>query len=167
MATEIQAAAQAVEQTTKVLGWEQLADKAMDKAGNVFEAVSRVISDSVSTYGPSVGDAVLWVIRIDHLQPLVYGMLVFLIGVIFWVVWGSRLSKHFNARGRDIEKIDFSVCLVTVLSSFVTLVFIIPFVYSTLFNIWNWTAVIKPELWIAKQIVVKIDNMANPSEKKK
>lgn len=155
------------EQATPVLGWEQLADKALTNAGNVFEAVSQVISGAVANYGPSVVDAVLWVIRIDHIQPLLYGSMVLIMAIVFWIVWGRRVKKQYLAVGCDVGNMDFGTGLLTFVGGFATLFFVIPFVISTLFNVWNWTAVVKPELWIAKQIVVKIDNMTTSTEKKK
>lgn len=141
----------------KNIGWEQLVDKAVDKAGNVFEAVYNSISGAVTTYGPQVVDAVLWVIRIDGIQALFWGFLTLIISTIFWV----KLIKFWKS-GEAGDGTFF----ITAIGTFFSAVVVGPILYSSVFNIWVWTQVIKPELWIAKQVVVKIEKMATESAKK-
>ncbi len=53
-----------------VLNIDQVIAKALDKTVDVFEAVAKTLSSAAAEYGPQAVDAVLWVIRIDHIQLL-------------------------------------------------------------------------------------------------
>lgn len=146
--------------TEKVLGWEQLANKALDNASNVFEAVSKSITGAINEYGATAVDAVLWVIRVDNIQKLVFGFLLLIILSIYWFIFGRKLNRHINQVGR-VTNIDFSMGFVTVISGVITIVLVTTVLVRTVLDAWVWVGVFKPELWIAKQVVVKIENIAN------
>lgn len=116
---------------------------AADKASNVFEAASNIISHAVDTYGPQAVDAVLWVVRVDAIQYLVLGwvmFLMFLTSVIF--VWTGFSNRKWLERWDEMGEGRTLVTFILGVNS-------IP----RITNVWEYTAVAKPELYLAKQAV--------------
>lgn len=127
---------------------------AADKASNVFEAASNIISHAVDTYGPQAVDAVLWVVRVDAIQYLVLGwvmFLMFLTSVIFvWTGFSNRKwLERWDKMGEGRTFVTFILGVITLVVTFILGVNSIP----RITNVWEYTAVAKPELYLAKQAV--------------
>lgn len=127
---------------------------AADKASNVFEAASNIISHAVDTYGPQAVDAVLWVVRVDAIQYLVLGwvmFLMFLTSVIFvWTGFSNReWLERWDEMGEGRTLVTFILGVITLVVTIILGVNSIP----RITNVWEYTAVAKPELYLAKQAV--------------
>ena len=127
---------------------------AADKASNVFEAASNIISHAVDAYGPQAVDAVLWVVRVDAIQYLVLGwvmFLMFLTSVIFvWTGFSNRYwLERWDEMGEGRMFVTFILGVITLGGSIILGVNSIP----RITNVWEYTAVAKPELYLAKQAV--------------
>lgn len=143
----------------------QVADKAIDKASdfvtiaaekatNVFEAAANILTDAVATYGPQAVDAVLWVIRFDAVQYLVIRWLMFIVslsGAIFaWTGFTRRNWRERWIRGSgDDNVLQFFMGLALFITIIVTGIHSI----GRVTNVWQYVAVAKPELYLAKQAV--------------
>lgn len=135
---------------------------AADKASNVFEAASNIISHAVEQYGPSAVDAVLWVVRVDALQILItWWLAVFMVFGVFYYMWTGFSRRNWQERisscGGDII-LHVPVAAVAVIG----LIFLVN-AFPRVTNVWTYTAVVKPELYLAKQAVdiVKAKLMPN------
>ena len=125
---------------------------AADKASNIFEAASNIISAAVDQYGAQAVDAVLWVVRIDALQILITWWLAagFALGTIYFIVTGftrRKWQERISNVGGDVL-IHFPI-IVAALAATVVLFHSFP----RITNVWTYTAVVKPELYLAKQAV--------------
>lgn len=113
-------------------------------AREVFSGVSGV----VVKYGPDVVDMTFWVVRINALQDLVIGFF-FLVAAI--VSWKLMLYLHKGGREADENSNDsapyfFGMCGSAIAFGVSCLISII-----TLLHMWSWIALVKPELYLAKQ----------------
>lgn len=142
----------------------RVADKVIDKtedfvnaaasaATNVFEAASNILTTAVDKYGQNAVDAVLWVVRVDAIQTLVTWWLWFFlaIGFAYWM-WTGFSRRNWNNRinsfGADSGPVVFGVCVGTV-----STIAVLWFAIGNITDVWLYTAVAKPELYLAKQAV--------------
>lgn len=149
----------------------QVADKALDKAevlitkaaetaGDMFEAASNIVTKGIEQYGQAAIDAVLWVVRIDALQALVTAYLIILAFAIGWYFVLKNIRTWFI----EFAKADAEpfIILGFVVALGFTTVFAFPY-FAVATDVWKYTAVIKPELYIVKQTVdlakKKLDNV--------
>lgn len=137
--------------------------KAADTATDVFQAASTVITDAVATYGPQAVDALLWVVRIDAAQQLISAALA-MVGVIWGVVfvWTGFTRREWAQRISDASEgfLYLPICAAAVIAAFVAIAS-----FRTVTNIWLYTAVIKPELYLVKQVVDVVKERAVPTKK--
>ena len=140
---------------------------AADKASNVFEAASNIISHAVDVYGPQAVDAVLWVVRVDAIQALVLGWVMFflfLTSVIF--VWTGFSNRNWLERWNDMGEgrtfVTFILGVITLVTTILLGVNSIP----RIVDVWQYTAVAKPELYLAKQAVDIVKAKLTPQEVK-
>jgi uncharacterized membrane protein len=131
---------------------EDFVQAAATTASNVFEAASNILTTAVEKYGQSVVDAVLWVVRIDALQVLVtawifVGMAIFVISFITTGFTRRGWSSRIENGGSD------GLLYVPVIVAYIIAVVVASLQLSTVSNIWLYTAVAKPELYLAKQAV--------------
>lgn len=154
---------------------ERVVTKVLDRTGdfvqaaataatNVFEAASNILTTAVEKYGQSVVDAVLWVVRIDALQVLMTAWIMVL--VMFAV--GYFIITGFTRRNWD-ERIDRSGMAPPVFTGIVVYVVISFFIvfshFPTITNVWLYTAIVKPELYLAKQAVDMVRERLAPPAK--
>lgn len=133
-------------------------------ATNVFEAASNILTGVVEKYGQSVVDAVLWVVRVDALQELVTAWILVLIvmAVGYFIITGFT-RRNWNER---IDRSGMAPPVVTGFVIYVVISFVIVFSYfPTVTNIWLYTAVAKPELYLAKQAVDMVRERLAPPAK--
>ena len=157
---------------------ERVADKVIAKTGdfveaaasaatNVFEAASNILTTAVDKYGQQVVDAVLWVVRIDAIQSLVTWWIIFScsVGFIYWVVtgftkrkWWEQLDDVADQGGGMMGGFLVIGCIISGVMTFVSA--------SHITDVWTYTAVAKPELYLAKQAVDIVKTKLETASKK-
>lgn len=147
---------------TKVMDrTEDFVQAAATAATNVFEAASNIITTAVEKYGQSVVDAVLWVVRIDALQVLVTAWIMLL--VVFAV--GYFIVTGFTRRKWD-ERAESSGAagplFIGIVGYCIIGLFVVINHFSTVTNVWLYTAIAKPELYLAKQAVDMVKERLAP-----
>ena len=145
----------------------QVADKALDKASDlvataansasdIFQAAAGIVTKGVEQYGPQVIDAVLWVVRIDAIQQLVFGWaIVILSAVIIYLINFSKGKLNLWQYGKVSEGFSYVVCV------FATLGAVAPFFLSGLpkvTDVWLYTAVAKPEVYLVKRTIEIVEH---------
>lgn len=121
-------------------------------ATNVFEAASNILTTAVEKYGQSVVDAVLWVVRIDALQTLVTAWMFvgICIGIMYFITTGftkRKWSTRIENGGSD------GLLYVPIVVAYGIALIVATLQLHTVSNIWLYTGVVKPELYLAKQAV--------------
>jgi hypothetical protein len=148
---------------TNLQATERIAGKVLDRTGdfveaaasaatNVFEAASNIVSEAVTKYGQSVVDAVLWVVRIDALQTLVTAWMFvgICVGIMYFITTGftrRNWSSRIENGGSD------GLLYVPIVVAYGVALIIATLQLHTVSNIWLYTGVVKPELYLAKQAV--------------
>ena len=135
-------------------------DIAATKATNVFEAASNIITKGVELYGKDAVNAVLWVVRIDAIQHLVIAWVLTIITLSFFKwEWGGFMKREWHKKiiawsYDGIVYLPLGICNVI-------LILILYFNSSQVLNVWNYVAVAKPELYLAKQAVEVVKDKLN------
>lgn len=167
MATTADTAAQVTERVTNKMIDKagDFVDAAASAAGNVFEAASNILTTAVDKYGQTVVDAVLWVVRVDAIQILVTWWLtvLFALGVIYFM-WTGFTRRNWQQRISDCGGeviLHFPVVAATV-----ACVVVLSHGFYQVTNVWTYTAVFKPELYLAKQAVDVVKAKLNPPDAK-
>ena len=131
-----------------------LIEKASAKAFDIFSAAANVLTDGIKEYGPQVVDAVLWVVRIDAIQSLLIEWLWFVVCLIilvkiirgwFYNDWNKTLEDR-NTDSADISGLQF---LSVVIGVFCCVGIIVSSSY--VLDVWKYTAIVKPELYLVKK----------------
>jgi hypothetical protein len=154
----------------------QVADKALDKssviiekaaaaANDIFSATAGIVTRGIEQYGPQVIDAVLWVVRIDAIQSLIYGWFAFIIVVASWIwIWTGFTRRNWYKRGGyDGFNTIFPSSIWVTFSLIFTGFFSVP----RIMDVWLYTAVAKPELYLVKKTVDMVEKKLNAPEQKK
>lgn len=140
-------------------------DAAASAAGNVFEAASNILTTAVDKYGQSVVDAVLWVVRVDAIQILVtWWLAIFFVFGVFYYMWTGFSRRNWQGRISDCGGeviLHFPVVIVSIVGC---VILMHGFAHVT--NVWTYTAVFKPELYLAKQAVDVVKAKLNPEPAK-
>ena len=150
----------------------QVADKVVDKvdvmiqnaaanAGNIFEAASNIVNKAIEQYGQSAIDAILWVVRIDAMQTLLLGWLMFIAMIVVPIVMYKKVIHPIYI---DETKNCSSEMTGTAITSLITAGFVIIMFLSSFWkvtDVWLYTAVAKPELYLVKQVVDVVKKKAN------
>ena len=142
---------------------EDFVQTAATTASNVFEAASNILTTAVEKYGQSVVDAVLWVVRIDALQLLVsaWGMVAVTFGVLYFITTGfTRRDWHNRIENGGSDGFLY----IPVVMAFVAAIIIAMAQVSTITNVWLYTAIAKPELYLAKQAVDIVKERLSPKQ---
>ena len=131
-----------------------LVTMAADKAVDIFQAASNLIAESTSKYGPTVIDTVLNVVRVDHIQTLFLayvGLAVMSVSIYKLVKW---LNKPTN---RDWDEAIPGILLFSLIFE----VIVWNFCYvSKVLDVWEYVAVAKPELYLAKRTIDLVERKA-------
>lgn len=142
---------------------EDFVQAAATAATNVFEAASNILTTAVEKYGQSVVDAVLWVVRIDALQVLVTAWIL----VLMVVAMGYFIATGFTRRNWDERAVRHSLeapLFIGILTyTIIGLITMINY-FPTVTNVWLYTAVAKPELYLAKQAVDMVKERLSPKQ---
>lgn len=126
------------------------------------EAVASQIADLAATYGEPAWETVLFITRIDAAQRLLTGfILAAIVGAAIYHVIAPCSKAWLEAHRRTIEprdhnaemkRMDDTLFNGTVACAAGTIC-LLPFGFAAerLFSVWNWLALIHPELYLAKR----------------
>ena len=136
---------------------EKVIDKAsslVEKIGataiDIFDASKKVVIDAIDQYGSQAIEAVLWVVRIDAIQTLVVALFWF---ILFIFIFKKSFDKFRQAiKQNDTPEVWFI--------SMVVCTFLLFIKAAPLINVWNYVAVVKPEIYLVKQVVDIVKNKA-------
>lgn len=136
-------------------------EKVIDKASSlvdaigataidIFDASKKVVIDAIDQYGSQAIEAVLWVVRIDAIQTLVVALFWF---ILFIFIFKKSFDKFRQAiKQNDTPEVWFISMVVCVFFWFIKA--------APLINVWNYVAVVKPEIYLVKQVVDIVKNKA-------
>ena len=162
---------------TKEITAAEVADKALDKvstvvekaadaATDIFSAAAGIISDGVSKYGPQVIDSVLWVVRVDAIQYLLLGWISFAIIFGFWYfVWTGFTRRNWDSRMSEASN-DGALHVVCAIAVIVSIVFFCTSTIWRVTDVWKYTAVAKPELYLVKKTVDMVEKKLEAAARK-
>lgn len=150
---------------TKEVTMAQVADKvvdktsdvialAADKATDLFTAAAGVLSDATAKYGAQVIDAVLWTVRLDGIQSLLTAFIWTLVGVwILYMIWGKKWNFGTSRDPEYLRVINSDNADAIGMASLISLVpiIILSISISVLADVWKWTQVFKPEIYLVKK----------------
>lgn len=155
----------------------QVADKALDKvstvvekaadaATDIFSAAAGIMSDAAGKYGPQVIDSVLWVVRIDAIQYLLIGWLSFFALLSYWAwVWTGFSRRNWSDRMSECSS-DGGIHAILAFSVILTLVIFSVSTVQRITDVWKYTAVIKPELYLVKKTVDMVEKKLDAAGRK-
>ena len=148
-----------------------MTDKVEEKIVSMLDALQSGVvhvGEQVVKYSPDVADAALWVVRIEGVSALIYGVIgLFAIAIAIILfrkyLWhNSQYTAEFklycskqgveerihrnNANNHYFWRLAFGFSALGF--TFVGFGFL-----KKLLDIWNWVAVFEPKLYIAKQII--------------
>lgn len=125
-------------------------DKTLETAANLATQLFSSAESLVNKYGPTVVDTVLWVTRIEALNKLAIGFIA--LAVLIFLV--KKLFTWANSGDPEVYENEGLIVVGVVLGGFGAIVsFIVACIM--LLNIWNYVAVVKPELYLTKKAVDK------------
>lgn len=143
----------------------QVADKTVDrvfdivtatveKSSSIFEAAANIITDAVMKYGPQAVDVVLWVVRIDAAQYLLIGWLMFFVSAASAVfVWTGFSRRGWRQRWSN-ESDEHNIVQFCMVAPLVIMALVMGSKsIDRVTDGWQYVAVAKPELYLAKQAV--------------
>lgn len=153
----------------------EVANKALDKSevlvtkvaeisNNMFDAASNLLKHSIEQYGPAALDAVLWVVRINGIQELVYGLIYTIIPLT--VIYLVNLSKTRMNLWSWIHETEggsiVGALIATIISMLVMFMAGLPRITDT----WNYVAVVKPEIYLVKKAIDAVEKKLDVATKK-
>lgn len=132
-----------------------LVEKIGETAIDIFDASKKVVIDAIDQYGSQAIEAVLWVVRIDAIQTLVVALFWF---ILFIFIFKKSFDKFRQAiKQNDTPEVWFISMVVCVFLWFIKA--------APLINVWNYVAVVKPEIYLVKQVVDIVKNKAELGNK--
>jgi hypothetical protein len=129
-------------------------DKTLETASTLASQLFTGVESIANKYGPTVVDTVLWVTRVEAINRLISGVLAVIVMVVVFKLW-LKLWKW--ASTADQDDMDVGICqfLGTIISIVIGIVGVVV-ICCTLLNVWVYIALVKPELYIAKQTIDKV-----------
>lgn len=137
-----------------------LISSAADKAGDIFQASSEIITNAIEKYGQQAIDAVLWVVRIDAAQVLFSGFLLFFLAFLSIYLLKNKLKVDrgwYNGGYKEDSMFKFLFMWGSTIA--ICWMFVLGFKIVT--NVWYYVAVAKPEIYLVKQVVDVVKQKAN------
>lgn len=138
---------------------EKVIDKSIDliekiggSASNIFDASKKVITDAIDQYGPQAIEAVLWVVRIDAIQVIVTSLFFVIVCVIIFNKCLKKFKESLLISYSEMPFIWGACMLCVAVFGFIK--------FQPLINVWNYVAVVKPEVYLVKQVVDVVKNKA-------
>lgn len=161
MAAEVTAAQVANKAIDKA---EVLINAAADKATDLFSAAANIITKGIDQYGQTVIDAVLWVVRIDAIQTLfsAWVMLMAIMGITYWI-WTGFTRREW---GKLVDNSEGFLLVPVGLFFIVAGIWVVASGLPTVTNVWLYTAVAKPELYMVKRTIDMVEAKLKAPEKK-
>lgn len=146
-----------------------VADKALDKtdalitkvadiSGNMFEAASNLVTKGIDQYGSQAIDAVLWVVRFDGIQNLIYGLIYCIICgfLLFKIHWSKTTNIYDTNKRMDPVNYGLPIAFGWVVTILISLVLWNAGI-KPVTNVWNWAMVVKPEIYLVKKTIDLIE----------
>jgi len=125
-------------------------EKTLELAVNLSQQLFSAASSVVSQYGEDAVNLALWVVRVNALSELMYGVGALITAVISWkiFVW-AKVGVMQEDNSCEAEFGFMASCI----ASFIGILVSGLVVFLTFLNIWLYIAVVKPELYLAKQAI--------------
>lgn len=111
------------------------------------QEVASLITSKLIEAAPKALEAILWIKRIEGIQELLTGVLLLIASLSAYKI-GVRLKNTIQCK----SDAAFTYTMLTIISIAIT---VLSFTYF-LGDVWNWIAVFKPDLAIAKELVDSI-----------
>lgn len=145
------------------------AEKVIDKASSlveaigataidIFDASKKVVIDAIDQYGSQAIEAVLWVVRIDAIQTLVVALFWCILAIVIF----NKSLKNFKKYETGYSNINMRIVLFI---SMLLCVVALGFNLKPILNVWNYVAIVKPEIYLVKQVVDIVKNKAEVGKK--
>lgn len=123
-----------------------------EETTNYFLDLAQRLEQGIVDVAPQAWDMMLWTVRVTAIQSLVIGV----IGIVLCLIsWGQYRRYNRIMAERDQEWED-SKEIVAGMVSAITGIPGVPMFLFTWCDVWVWTALAKPELYIVHQIVEKV-----------
>jgi hypothetical protein len=131
-------------------------DKSLEVAAKLADTLFTSVSKLVESWGPQAVDLVLWVVRIDAISDIFVGVvfLSFIIGSIFLIPYFYKKYSEAERAGRKYEG-KLILCGLMIGGQIIVNFIAVIVICFTLLNFWNYVAVVKPELYLAKKVMDK------------
>lgn len=124
-----------------------LIDKVVDGSSDVFDAAGKMISRGIELYGKDAIDAVLWIVRIDAIGDLARAFAMLIVAAVVLYLYFTRVLPRWAC---EFDKVIFSFALIVVTA------FVVASPVKTVTDVWKYVAVVKPELYLAKQAITAV-----------
>lgn len=126
-------------------------DKTLETATSLATKLFTGMESLVIKHGQDAIDLGLATVQVTGVAALFEGLVAIIIGVAFFSAFRWCFNRC-NAKYKDYEPIQyfgaFGAGVGFIISAGVTL--------SIFFNIWNYVAIVKPEIWLAKKTIDKV-----------
>lgn len=136
------------------------------KIAEILEALQHgavQVGDKVIQYGPDIADALLWVVRLDGAQRLVWG-----VAAVALMIWGwrslvsayGRIEADMEASKASYKTWDEKHYVMfwgrAIPTALISILGIVSGAVFSVINIWTYAAIFSPKLWLAREIVNKV-----------
>lgn len=126
-------------------------DKTLETATSLAAKLFTGMESLVVKHGQDAVDLGLATIQITGIANLFEGLIALIIGVVFLAAF-RWCFKYCNSKYDDYEPMQyfaaFGAGIGVVVSAGIAL--------GIFFNVWNYVAIVKPEIWLAKKTIDKV-----------
>lgn len=126
-------------------------DKTLETATSLATKLFTGMESLVVKHGQDAIDLGLATVRVTGIASLFEGLVALIIGVAFLVAFRWCL-KYWDRKYSDYEPMQYFGGL----GAFIGMVTSACIALSIFFNVWNYVAIIKPEIWLAKKTIDKV-----------
>lgn len=130
-------------------------DKTLEIANQLAHTLFSNVSHLANQYGPKAVDLVLWTVRLDGINAIFTGIicLVIVVGSIKLLPYCYKKFREFERSKEEGPCIFFGAgifasivaCAISAIISFILLL-----------NVWNYVAIVTPEVYLAKKTIDKV-----------
>jgi hypothetical protein len=118
--------------------------------GKLLQVINQV-QDTVSAHSGEAVNLVLQQVKINAIGDFIICFAAILVLYILWKVY-SKVKDIKEENRRDMHGgVMIYICMAGLLS-----IFLLVLIFITLFNIWEYVAIINPKLYLAHEIIGKV-----------